>query len=277
MAILATSGRDWIDRTRRLGARVPGLDIFSQGLIERLAGGRQITEKGRAVLDVMEDRSADPLPAADEPSSKLQSPEVPALPVTVERDRRQSGRRQRRRAAREQARARFLTLLDCVLPGIGLSGITATRRRARNRRTWCRTSRARRRPSRHIACRRFHTSSALTGHPRESANRRRGLRTMLIKPRAPTKSWVLPGVIRKASGRPTSSVSAWILVVCPPRERPIALLKAPLCAGRGAMGFDVAGIYRHRSVHAGRSGQSVKNIRPNPLPAPAVEAIVDRV
>ncbi len=51
---------------------------------------------------------------------------------------------------------------------------------------------------------------------------------MPIKPRAPTKSWVLPGVIRKASGRPTSSVSAWILVVCPPRERPIALLKAPL-------------------------------------------------
>ena len=54
------------------------------------------------------------------------------------------------------------------------------------------------------------------------------LRTMPIKPRAPTKSWVLPGVIRKASGRPISSVSAWILVVCPPRERPIALLKAPL-------------------------------------------------
>ena len=29
-------------------------------------------------------------------------------------------------------------------------------------------------------------------------------------------------------GRPISSVSAWILVVCPPRERPMALLKAPL-------------------------------------------------
>lgn len=42
------------------------------------------------------------------------------------------------------------------------------------------------------------------------------------------------------------------------------------------MCFDVAGIHRHRSVHAGRSGQGVKNIRPNPLPAPAVEAVVDR-
>ena len=45
------------------------------------------------------------------------------------------------------------------------------------------------------------------------------LRTMPIKPRAPTKTRVLPGVIRKASGRPISSVSAWILVVCPPRDR----------------------------------------------------------
>src|SRR4051794_32611376 len=35
MAILATSGRDWTERTRRLGGRVPALDIFSQGLIDR--------------------------------------------------------------------------------------------------------------------------------------------------------------------------------------------------------------------------------------------------
>lgn len=54
MAILATSGRDWTDRTRRLGARVPGLDIFSQALIERSPSGWRITEKGRAVLEVME-------------------------------------------------------------------------------------------------------------------------------------------------------------------------------------------------------------------------------
>jgi hypothetical protein len=39
MAILATSGRDWADRTRRLAARVPDLDIFSQGLVEWEAGG----------------------------------------------------------------------------------------------------------------------------------------------------------------------------------------------------------------------------------------------
>ena len=39
MAILATSGRDWAGRTKRLAARVPKLDIFSQGLVERLNGG----------------------------------------------------------------------------------------------------------------------------------------------------------------------------------------------------------------------------------------------
>ena len=32
MAILATSGREWADRTKRLAARGPDLDIFSHGL-----------------------------------------------------------------------------------------------------------------------------------------------------------------------------------------------------------------------------------------------------
>ncbi|MET4717288.1 hypothetical protein ABIF63_001394 [Bradyrhizobium japonicum] len=47
MAILATSERDWAERTKRLAARPPDLDIFSQGLVERLNGGWRITEKGR--------------------------------------------------------------------------------------------------------------------------------------------------------------------------------------------------------------------------------------
>lgn len=38
MAILATSGRDWSERTKRLASRVPDLDIFSQRLVERLDG-----------------------------------------------------------------------------------------------------------------------------------------------------------------------------------------------------------------------------------------------
>ncbi|UWU68187.1 hypothetical protein [Bradyrhizobium sp. NC92] len=56
MAILATSGPEWAERTKRMGARVPGLDIFSQGLIERINGGWRITNHGRAVLEAMEAR-----------------------------------------------------------------------------------------------------------------------------------------------------------------------------------------------------------------------------
>ncbi|MGY4256660.1 hypothetical protein ACVI1L_003728 [Bradyrhizobium sp. USDA 4516] len=35
MAILATSGSDWAERTKRLAARMPDLDIFSQRLVTR--------------------------------------------------------------------------------------------------------------------------------------------------------------------------------------------------------------------------------------------------
>ena len=64
IAFLAISGRDWADRTRRLAARVPALEIFSQGLVEREAGGWRITEKGRAMLDLMEVRARAPEPRA---------------------------------------------------------------------------------------------------------------------------------------------------------------------------------------------------------------------
>jgi hypothetical protein len=60
MAVLITSGSEWADRTRRLAARVPGLDIFSQGLVERLHGGWKITDRGRAVLESMADMPASP-------------------------------------------------------------------------------------------------------------------------------------------------------------------------------------------------------------------------
>lgn len=56
MAILATSGYDWAERTKRLAASVPNLDIFSQRLIERVNGGWRITEKGRALLRAIEAR-----------------------------------------------------------------------------------------------------------------------------------------------------------------------------------------------------------------------------
>lgn len=90
MAILATSGRDWAERTKRLPSRVPDLDIFSQGLIERLNGCWRITDKGR---DLMEAR-----PGANEPQrSKRFDPRRPNQPCL------RSGFRRSRAAARTPA------------------------------------------------------------------------------------------------------------------------------------------------------------------------------
>lgn len=106
MAILATSGPDWADRTKRLAARVPGLDIFSQGLVVRESGGWKITSEGRAVLELMEARRVtdEPLNTAPAENAVVQ---VPPLRLSADRGKRRSERRQRRRAAREQARNAF--------------------------------------------------------------------------------------------------------------------------------------------------------------------------
>ncbi|UPJ55259.1 hypothetical protein [Bradyrhizobium sp. 192] len=110
MAILATSGRDWADRTRRLAARVPDLDIFSHGLVERTSGGWRITSRGREVLDFMEARTAAPqpikAPLVEETTAAIVTPtQVPPLPQPADRAKRRRERRERRREARERARA----------------------------------------------------------------------------------------------------------------------------------------------------------------------------
>ncbi len=105
MAILATSGSDWAERTKRLAARVPDLSIFSQGLIERMNGGWRITDKGRAILEVMEARH----PAPETTTAHVEAPHhaisPPPLPLPVVALAGRRDRRQRRRAAREKARA----------------------------------------------------------------------------------------------------------------------------------------------------------------------------
>jgi len=54
VAILMTSGPDWTDRTKRLAARAPGLEIFSQSFVLRDDAGWQITDAGRAFLTSVE-------------------------------------------------------------------------------------------------------------------------------------------------------------------------------------------------------------------------------
>ncbi|MFB9264433.1 hypothetical protein ACFFWD_14830 [Bradyrhizobium erythrophlei] len=107
MAILATSGRDWAEHTKRLAARVPDLDIFSQGLIERMNGGWRITGKGRSVLEIMEARPAPaqatelpPVCAVEQPTALSPMPSI--APVRRKRERK---RRQRNAVRRRQASA----------------------------------------------------------------------------------------------------------------------------------------------------------------------------
>lgn len=107
MAILATSGRDWSDRTKRLAAHVPDLDIFSQKLVERLNGGWRITGKGRAVLELMEGRSRRPEPVAEEAPCKSAALSVLLLRLPEQSAARRNERRQRRRAARERVVGRI--------------------------------------------------------------------------------------------------------------------------------------------------------------------------
>ena len=110
MAILATSGRDWADRTKRLASRVPDLDIFSQGLVERISGGWRLTSKGREILAFMEARPApsEPSPASvvdEAPQPAAEIAPLPPLPQLADRAKRRRERRERRREARERARA----------------------------------------------------------------------------------------------------------------------------------------------------------------------------
>jgi hypothetical protein len=58
VAILISSGQDWTNRTTRIAARAPGLDIVSQVLVIRDAAGWRISETGRELLASIENAAA---------------------------------------------------------------------------------------------------------------------------------------------------------------------------------------------------------------------------
>ena len=103
MAILATSGPEWSIRTKRLAARIHGLEIFSQSLVERRPDGWRITDAGRSALLLMETNPA----AAEVSPTRIAATEAPpaishsAAPVVAETVRRRverlGGRRKRNR------------------------------------------------------------------------------------------------------------------------------------------------------------------------------------
>ena len=82
VSILISGGTDWTNRTKRLAARAPKLDIFADSFVLRDDNGWHITEGGRQFLASLEA----PLPIAAEP---VQAPEAdmtkqrrsPALPT----------------------------------------------------------------------------------------------------------------------------------------------------------------------------------------------------
>lgn len=107
VAVLVTSGREWSDRTTRLAARAPGLEIFAQGLVERREGGWRITDAGRSALDLMDKPAALEVPLAQveppEPSAVI--PHPASLVITGPGRRRMKPGRRRRRANRERQTA----------------------------------------------------------------------------------------------------------------------------------------------------------------------------
>jgi hypothetical protein len=103
VAILISSGPDWTDRTKRIAAGTPGLDIFSQGMVLRSSSGWRITDAGRAFLAECEvpisSNSQEPASRAVEihvPAATL--PPAPAIGPDTRRWIWRRGRRERKAA-----------------------------------------------------------------------------------------------------------------------------------------------------------------------------------
>ena len=81
LLILISSGTDWTNRTKRMAARAPKLDIFADSFVLRDANGWHITERGRQFLASLEA----PLPIVALPvqapeADMTKQPRPPALP-----------------------------------------------------------------------------------------------------------------------------------------------------------------------------------------------------
>jgi hypothetical protein len=91
-------GTDWTNRTKRMAAHTPKLDIFADSLVLRDDNGWHITESGRQFLASLEA----PLPIAAEPmqapeadiTKQPRSPAPPTLRLVVNNDKQPPGGRQ---------------------------------------------------------------------------------------------------------------------------------------------------------------------------------------
>ena len=101
VSLLICSGSDFTDRMKRLLARVPDLDIFSQGLVLRDDKGWQITEAGRSLLANIEKPAAPP--DEENPAAEVYSTSAPLPGLVVARRRGLRTRRNNRGRPREPA------------------------------------------------------------------------------------------------------------------------------------------------------------------------------
>jgi hypothetical protein len=108
VALLISSGRDWTDLTKRIAARAPGLDIFSQAFVLREPTGRVIRAAGRDFLAAVErPAAAAPVAAEEVPLASavevapvivdppVAAPGVPLIGLNTSRRRRRSAREAR--------------------------------------------------------------------------------------------------------------------------------------------------------------------------------------
>jgi hypothetical protein len=75
VSILMSSGSDWTDRMRRLAARAPKLEIFTDSFVLRDDRGWCITDSGRQFLVSLEA----PVPAHTEQQEQPAGPRVPVV------------------------------------------------------------------------------------------------------------------------------------------------------------------------------------------------------
>src|SRR5215831_6351846 len=91
---------------------------------------------------------------------------------------------------------------------------------------------------------------------------------------AQARSWVCPGVSITSTGLPSASTTTCILVVSPPRERPIACSPFFSCAGAVLMSAHDGGVDHHVFVVV-ITRQQLENTLENSALRPSIEALVD--
>jgi hypothetical protein len=103
VSILISSGTDWTNRTKRLAARAPKLDIFTDSFVLRDGSGWHITEGGREFLAWLElplPITAEPVQAPTAEMTPPRSLASPTLWLVVNNDVQPPGGRQERPSRR---------------------------------------------------------------------------------------------------------------------------------------------------------------------------------